>query len=72
MKNNFEITKNENDILNKNENEFSISLQFTFIEIVIIFNNKFFIILDYFNFDFNEFYEDFIINLDIILIIKIK
>ena len=46
--------------------------QFASIEIVVIFNGKSFTILDHFNFDFNEFYEDFTMNLDMILITKVK
>ena len=72
MKSNSEAAKDENGLLNGDESEFPASLQFVFIKIAIIFNDKFFTILDHFNFNFNEFYEDFIMNLNMILIIKIK
>ena len=72
MESNSEVAKNENDLLNKDENEFPALLQFIFIKIIVIFNDKFFTILDYFNFDFNEFYENFIMNLNMILIAKVK
>ena len=72
MKNNSEIAEDENDLSNENESESPASLQFAFTEIAIIFNDKSFTTLDHFNLDFNGFYEDFTMNLDMIPVAKVK
>ena len=68
MKSNSEISEDENDLSNESESESPASLQFAFTEIAIIFNGKSFTTIDRSNFDFNEFSEDFTMNLDMILI----
>ena len=67
MENNSEAAEDENDLSNGDESESPASLQFVF-----TFNGKFFTTLDRSNFDFNESYEDFTMNLDMILVAKAK
>jgi len=72
MESTSEAAEDENDLSNEDESEFPASLQFAFTKIAVIFNGKSFTILDRFNFDFNESYENFIMNLDMILVAKVK
>ena len=72
MKSSSEAAEDENDVLNGDESESPASLQFASIEIVITFNDKSFTTLDRSNFDFNESYEDFTMNLNMILVAKVK
>src|SRR5947207_3521145 len=72
MESNSEAAEDENDLSNGDESEFPASLQFAFTKIAVTFNGKSFTTIDCSNFDFNEFYEDFTMNLDMILIAKAK
>ena len=72
MESSSEAVEDENDLSNGDESEFPASLQFAFTKIAVIFNDKSFTTLDRSNFDFNESYEDFIMNLDMILVAKAK
>jgi hypothetical protein len=72
MESDSEAAETENEALSDDEHESPALLQFASTEIAMTFNGKSFATLDRSNFDFNESYEDFILNLNMILVAKTK
>lgn len=72
MESNSEAAETENEVSSDDEHESPATLQFASTEIAVMFNGKSFATLDRSNFDFNESYDDFILNLNMIVVAKTK